>query len=166
MGPDILLAVLAFLCLIVGLAGAVLPLPGPPLSYFGLLLLHWSAFAEFSGSLLLTLGLLTLAVSVLDYLVPLWGIRKFGGSRWGVWGSVAGMMVGLFAGPWGLFAGAFLGGLAGELLAGRDTQAALRAALGSFMGFLFGVLLKTALCLVMLWYAVAGIWGWQSGVGG
>jgi uncharacterized protein YqgC (DUF456 family) len=154
MTADIFLVILAFLCLLVGLAGAVLPLPGPPLSFFGLLLLHWSAFAEFSDSLLISLGLMTLAVTVLDYLVPIWGIRKFGGSRWGVWGSMVGMLLGLFAGPWGLFAGAFAGGLLGELLAGRDSQSALRAALGSFVGFLFGVLLKTALCLVMLWYAV------------
>lgn len=154
---DILLLVLAWLALLVGLAGSVLPLPGPPLSFIGILLLHWSRFAEFGGKLLWTLGLLTVLVTALDLLVPVWGVKRFGGSRLGMWGSVLGLVAGLWAGPWGIFAGAFLGGLFGELLAGRDTRAATRAAFGSFMGFLFGMVLKLALCVVMIWYAVASL---------
>jgi uncharacterized protein len=157
MALDILLLILAWLALLIGLAGSVLPIPGPPVSFVGLLFLHWSRFADFTAQELWTLGLLTVLVTALDMLVPLWGVKRFGGSRYGVWGSVLGLLIGLGAGPWGIFAGAFLGGLAGELLAGRSTSEATRAAFGSFIGFLFGMGLKLVLCSVMIWYAVAAM---------
>ncbi|MBK8555687.1 MAG: DUF456 domain-containing protein [Lewinellaceae bacterium] len=156
---DIILLVIAVALLIVGLLGSVLPLPGPPLSFAGLLLLQLTRFADFNSKLLWILGLATLLVAVLDYYVPLWGLKRFGGSSAGVWGSTIGLLVGMFTGPWGIFIGAFLGGLIGELLAGRDSQTATKAAFGSFVGFLFGIVLKVALCGVMIWYAGAAILG-------
>lgn len=154
MAIDIILMILAIVCLLVGLAGSILPLPGPPLSYLGILLLHWTSFADFSARQLWTLGILTILVTLADFLVPIWGIKQFGGSRYGVWGSTIGLIIGLFAGPWGIFIGAFVGGLLGELIAGANTHTAMKAALGSFIGFLFGALLKVVLCIVMIWYAV------------
>ncbi|MEZ4941291.1 MAG: DUF456 domain-containing protein [Saprospiraceae bacterium] len=154
---DILLTIIAGLCLLIGLIGAVLPMPGPPLSFAGFLLLHSTRFADFPGSLLWGLGLATLAVTLLDYYVPVWGLKKFGGTRAGVWGSTLGLLVGMFLGPAGIFIGAFGGGLLGELLAGQDSRTATRAALGSFVGFLLGIGLKLALCGVMLWYAGAAL---------
>jgi hypothetical protein len=153
MALDILLAVAAVACLIIGLIGSVLPLPGPPLSLLGIFLLHWSRFADFPTTLLWGLGIATVVVTVLDYAVPLWGVKRFGGGQGGVWGSTIGLLVGMFMGPLGVFAGAFLGALVGELLMGKDTGLATRAAIGSFVGFLFGVGLKVALCCVMIWYA-------------
>lgn len=154
---DILLISFGSLALIIGLIGSVLPLPGPPLSLLGLLLIHWSSKADFDGGLLWTLAILTLIVTVLDYLVPMWGVKRFGGSRAGMWGSTIGLLVGLFGGPFGIFIGAFVGGLVGELMVGKDTSTATRAAFGSFIGFLFGVLLKVILCVVMIWYAVMSL---------
>jgi uncharacterized protein YqgC (DUF456 family) len=154
MAIDIILMILAIVCLLVGLAGSILPLPGPPLSYLGILLLHWTSYADFSARQLWTLGILTILVTLADLLVPIWGIKQFGGSRYGIWGSTIGLVIGLAAGPWGIFIGAFVGGLVGELVAGANTQTALRAAIGSFVGFLFGALLKIVLCIVMIWYAV------------
>jgi uncharacterized protein YqgC (DUF456 family) len=156
---DLFLAILAFLCLAVGLLGALLPLPGPPLSFAGMLLLEWTRYADFSSSLLWTLGILTLVVTVVDYYIPIWGIKKFGGSQAGMWGSTIGLLVGMFLGPWGIFIGAFVGGLVGELAAGRDSATATRAAFGSFIGFLFGIVLKVALCGMMIWYAVGAVVG-------
>ncbi|MFZ4635460.1 MAG: DUF456 domain-containing protein [Saprospiraceae bacterium] len=153
MALDILLAIAAVACLIIGLIGSVLPLPGPPLSLLGIFLLHWSRFADFSTTLLWYLGLATVVVTVLDYLVPLWGVKRFGGSQGGVWGSTIGLLVGMFIGPLGVFAGAFMGALVGELIMGKNTAMATKAAVGSFVGFLFGVGLKVALCSVMIWYA-------------
>jgi uncharacterized protein len=155
MWVDILLAFLAWICLIIGLIGSVLPLPGPPLSLLGIFLLHGSRYAEFDTGLLWVLSLATIVVSVLDYLVPMWGVKKFGGSKWGMWGSTIGLIVGLFFGPLGIFIGAFVGGLLGELAAGKDSARAMKAAFGSFIGFLFGIVLKLALCVIMIWYAVA-----------
>ena len=157
---DIFLAILAALCLVTGLIGAVLPLPGPPLSFFGLLLLHWTRFAEFTPGTLWGLGVATALVTVLDYVVPMWGVKKFGGSKAGVWGSTIGMVAGLALGPFGIFLGAFLGGLVAEMMVGRDSRQAFRAALGSFAGFLFGVGLKLILCFVMIWYALRAVIGY------
>lgn len=154
---DILLIVFGFLALIIGLIGAILPLPGPPLSFLGLMMIHWSSRAEFESGLLWTLAGLALLVTVLDYVVPMWGVKRFGGSKAGMWGSTIGLIIGLFGGPFGIFIGAFVGGLAGELLVGQDTKTATRAAFGSFIGFLFGVLLKVVLCVVMIWYAVGAL---------
>ncbi|TNE56658.1 MAG: DUF456 domain-containing protein [Bacteroidetes bacterium] len=150
---DIFLALVAFACLFIGFIGAILPLPGPPLSYVGLLLLHATRFADYSSGLLWGLGLATLVVVMLDYYIPIWGLKKFGGSRAGIWGSTIGLVVGMFLGPAGVFIGAFAGGLLGELAAGRDSRSATRAAAGSFAGFMLGVGLKIALCGLMIWYA-------------
>lgn len=155
MAFDIILIIFGFLCLVIGLAGSILPLPGPPLSFLGLLLIHWSGNVDFTNKLLWTLGLLTILVAIIDLLVPMWGVKRFGGSKFGIWGSTIGLILGLFGGPWGIFIGAFFGGLAGELLAGRDTPTAMKAAFGSFVGFLFGVLLKLVLCVIMIWHAIA-----------
>ena len=155
---DIVLLIVAIICLIVGLIGAVLPLPGPPLSFVGLLILHFTKFAQFSETLLWTLGILTLIVTILDYYVPIWGTKKFGGSKYGTWGSMIGLIIGLFFGPFGIFIGAFLGALVGELIGGSTSQQATKAAIGSFIGFLVGIVLKIALCVVMIWYAGKELW--------
>ncbi|WP_259016876.1 DUF456 domain-containing protein [Emticicia fluvialis] len=159
---DIVLLIIAIVCLLIGLAGAVLPLPGPPLSFAGIVALHFTRFAQFSENLLWTLGLLTLVVTVLDYYVPVWGTKKFGGSRYGSWGSMLGMLIGLFFGPFGIFIGAFVGALVGELLAGSTSEQATKAAIGSFIGFLVGIVMKVALCLVMIWYAGKDLWFYFS----
>lgn len=161
MFADILLLLLAVICLVVGFIGAILPLPGPPLSYLGIWLLQWSVFADFSARLLWGLAAAVVVVSVLDYLVPAWGVKRFGGSRAGAWGSTLGLLVGMFFGPFGVFIGAFAGAWAGERMAGRDQRQATRAAFGSFLGFLFGAGLKLALCGLMIWYAGAAVWAYR-----
>jgi hypothetical protein len=154
---DILLSILAIACLLIGLIGSLLPLPGPPLSFLGMLFLQATSFVDFSSQLLWTLGIATVAVTVLDYFVPIWGLKKFGGSKAGIWGSTIGLLIGMFMGPLGIFIGAFAGGLVGELAAGKDSAQATKAAFGSFVGFLFGTGLKMALCVVMIWYALAAV---------
>ena len=154
---DVLLVILAFAMMLAGLAGAVLPLPGPPLSFLGLLLLHWTRWADFSATLLWGLGLASAIVMALDYIVPAWGVKRYGGGKAGVWGSTVGLLVGMFFGPLGIFVGAFGGALLGELLVGKGASQAMSAAFGSFVGFVFGVALKLALCGAILWYGVAAL---------
>lgn len=155
---DILLLILGIAGLLVGLAGAVLPLPGPPLSFVGLLCLHFSKYADISELTLYTFGALTLAITVLDYYVPIWGIKKFGGTSYGTWGSTIGLLLGFFVIPaLGIFLGAFLGALVGELIGGMAAGKALKAALGSFLGFVTGIFMKVVLCLVMIGYAIAAL---------
>ena len=157
---DILLIILSFLCLLIGFAGCILPmLPGAPLSYAGLLLLHFTDRVQFSTSQLLVWLVVVIVVQVLDYVVPLLGARYSGGSRWGTRGCLVGTIVGLFFMPWGIVLGPFLGAVAGELLGGRRTSEALRSGLGSLAGFLLGTVLKCAVCGYFIWVFVTALVG-------
>ena len=150
-----ILFILGILALIGGLVGSVLPLPGPPLSYLGLILLSYSNSVNISQWGFVTFGIITFAVTVLDYYVPILGIKKFGGTNYGVWGSTIGVVIGFFVVPAvGIFLGAFLGALIGELIGGMSNQKALKAAFGSFLGFLSGIVMKILVCVAMIIYAI------------
>jgi uncharacterized protein YqgC (DUF456 family) len=151
---DVFLLILAIVCLLAGLVGCIVPLvPGPPLSWMAMLLLSLTRFGStISWLALLLYAALVLVVTLLDYIVPAWGAKKFGGTRAGTWGAVVGMFFGLFFSFWGIVLCPFLGALVGELIAGRRRQHALKAALGAFLGFLFGTGLKLIVCI---WITVA-----------
>ena len=158
---DTLLIISGIILIIAGIAGCALPvLPGPPLSYAGLLLLHFTGKFEFTGRFLLIWALITVAVTLVDYLIPVWGARKFGASRPGVWGSIIGLLVGMiFFPPFGIIAGPFLGAVAGELLSGKNTSQAFKAGFGSFIGFLAGVMLKLTTSGLMTWHFFRTLFG-------
>ena len=147
---DILLLIGSVICLFAGLAGAVLPLPGPPISLIGLFMLHYSKYAQFDRSTLTFFALLTVGMSIFDYYAPIWGTKKFGGTKYGSWGSTIGLLAGLFFTPIGMFLGAFLGAFLGEILGKTDPNVALQAALGSFIGLITGIIGKVILCLAMI----------------
>ena len=152
---DIFLVILGLCFLIVGLIGCILPvIPGPPLSYVALVLLQITRFADFSGKFLLIAALITVIVTVVDYLLPIWGTKKIGGSRAGTIGAVLGLIVGLFFVPVGIFLGPFVGAFLGETIVGRDTKTALRSGLGSLMGFLMGAVMKLTVCIVFSYYFI------------
>ena len=152
---EIFLIILAGLCLLVGLLGSVLPiLPGAPLSYVGILLLHFTERAEFTTKFLVFWLVIVVLIQVLDYIIPAWGTKKFGGSKKGIWGSMIGVVVGLFFGPWGVVLGPFFGAVLGELIDGKQTAAAIRAGFGSFLGFLVGTLSKIIVCAFLIYYYI------------
>ncbi|MGN0053011.1 MAG: DUF456 domain-containing protein [Bacteroides sp.] len=152
---DIVLILLALICLLVGLAGCVIPmLPGPPIAYVGLLLLHLTRHADYTSSQLLGGLLAVIVVQVLDYVVPMLGSKYSGGSRWGTRGCFIGTLIGLFFLPAGILVGPFLGAVVGELLGGHDTARAFRSGIGSLIGFLFGTLLKCMLCAYFCWQCI------------
>jgi len=157
---EVILLVLGIICLLVGLAGAVLPLPGPGLSFVGLLLVHFSRFADFCQGWLITFGVLAVVMAVLNYYIPIWGVKRFGGTRYGSIGAIVGGLAGLFFIPAiGIFIGTFLGALIGELIGKATPKTALRAAFGSFLGFISGIFVQVLLCLAMIVYAGYGIYG-------
>jgi uncharacterized protein len=154
---DWLLLFLAIVLIVGGIIGCILPvLPGPPISFLGMLVLHFTRFADFDTLTLVSFGLLAVAVQILDYIVPAWGTKKFGGTKYGTWGSIIGLLVGLLfvpaIGPFGIItilAGPFLGAFTGEIIGGREKDNALRAAFGSFIGFLTGTLIKFVTSIVI-----------------
>ncbi|MFO8055288.1 MAG: DUF456 domain-containing protein [Bacteroidales bacterium] len=152
---DIVLIITGTVLMLAGLAGCILPLiPGPPVSYAGILFLHLTTSYSFSERFLIIWFIVAALVTVLDYIVPVYGTRKFGGSQEGVWGSAAGLVIGLFFAPFGLIAGPFLGAYIGEMLAQKDPQKALKAATGSFIGFITGVIIKFAVSGMLLYHFV------------
>ena len=163
---EIVLIILAFVLLVGGILGAVIPaLPGPPLSYIGLLLIQWSGHLGardryFSLFILLIWAGITVAVTIVDYFLPALMAKRFGGSRAAIIGSFLGLLAGLFIfPPWGMIAGPFLGALVGELIhnRGEDAKEALRVALGAFLAFIVGSGAKLIVSSLMLFYAVRAI---------
>ena len=150
---DIILVFIGLCLIIGGLIGCIIPaMPGPPLSYVALLLLQFTRFADFSVNFLIISAIITVIVTVIDYVVPVWGTKKLGGSRAGMIGSIFGVLVGLFFLPIGIIIGPFIGAVVGELIAGRNTDAAIRSGFGSFVGFIFGTVMKLAVCMVFTYY--------------
>ena len=156
---DIALAVIGTALVLLGFIGSILPIiPGPPISWVGLLLLKWTHYitdhGEAYGNALWILLFFVILVTILDYVVPIMGTKKFGGSKRGVWGATIGVVVGLFFGPPGIIIGPFLGAYIGEITTGKKERDALRAAWGSFVGFLLGVGLKLMVCGAILFFFV------------
>jgi hypothetical protein len=152
--------VIAGFLILLGLAGCILPfLPGPPLSFTGLLLL--AVLKKFSppltSTLVIVMAIVMLGVTALDYFIPVLGARRYGASKWGIWGSVAGMLIGLFYPPFGMVFGAFLGAVAGEWLGRGGGREAWRAGWGAFVGILSGVILKLIASGLMTYYFVRAL---------
>ncbi|MDW7679982.1 MAG: DUF456 domain-containing protein, partial [bacterium] len=129
--------IIGAILLLLGIIGCIVPaLPGPPMSFLAVLLL--AIVEQFAAPLttntIILLAALTVAVTALDYVIPAAGAKKYGSSKWGVWGSIAGMILGaLYFPPLGIIVGAFLGAVGIELLIGKQGKQALRAGWGVFV---------------------------------
>jgi uncharacterized protein len=167
---DIFLMILGLSLVLVSIAGAILPvIPGPPIAFIGLFILRFTSYVEDSraerfDNILWIFFFVTIVVTILDYLVPLWGAKKFGASKAGMWGAGVGVFAGLFFPPLGLIIMPFIGAVLGEMLTGRDERTSFRAGVGSFIGFLSGVLLKLIACILMIYYYIAELVLTGSGV--
>jgi uncharacterized protein len=152
---DIFLLVVGVVLMIVGLAGCVLPfLPGPPLCFIALLIQQLQSEAPYTSRFLIIWAAVTVVITVLDYVIPVYGTKKFGGTKYGVWGCIIGLVAGLAFGPLGIIVGPFIGAFIGEMIANNNSSNAFRAALGSFFGFVVGTLLKLVACFVMVYYFI------------
>jgi uncharacterized protein len=150
--------VLGIILAVIGIAGSLLPLlPGPPIAYVGLLLQQLRPDAPFSTKFMLIWAGIVLVTLVLDYMIPIWGTKRFGGSKYGVWGCTLGFLAAFWMGPWGVVIGPFAGAFIGEMIAKKDSRHALKAATGAFVGFLLGSFLKLVGCFMMLYYIIASI---------
>ena len=157
---DTFLIVAAIILLIGGIAGCIIPfLPGPPLAYGSLILIQLSSYKPFTEKFLVIWALVTLVIVIADYYIPIWGTKKFGGTKSGVWGATIGLIIGIFFfPPIGLIVGSFLGAFIGEMLNNQDTNKALRSALGSFVGFVASTIMKLGISIVMGYYFFTALW--------
>lgn len=153
------LIIIGMLFIIAGIIGCIIPgIPGPPLAFVSLILLEFTTNAPFSFAFMAAWGLIAIAVTLLDYYVPIWGTQKFGGSKYGMWGSIIGLIIGLFTGPFGIIIGPFLGAYIGELIGGMRNEAALKAGLGAFLGFIAGTIMKLGVSFVITFYYFTESW--------
>lgn len=145
--------ILAILAGAIGIAGSILPgLPGTPFSWIGLLLLYIWGPEAVPVSTLIIWGVVVLIVSVIDYIVPMYFTKLTGGSKYAERGSMIGLIVGLFLTPIGMMLGSFLGALIAEFIwGGKDLWDSLKAAIGSFLGFMLGTGLKTIVAALIMW---------------
>lgn len=154
---NIVLIIVAFILLGIGIVGSVAPgLPGPPISWVGLLLAKLSTFVPVSSTVLVVTAVAAGIITVLDYVVPSASTKRFGGSKAGIWGCNIGLVISIFGlpfGPQGLMGVVFwpfIGAFVGEYLNKHDLQSALKAAWGAFIGFLSGTLMKVVYCVALM----------------
>ena len=166
---DYLLFIAAILVLIIGLIGDIIPgIPGTPVSYLALLLVHWTDKVSYPQQFLVLTGLICVLITVLDYVVPVWGTKRFGGTKAGTRGSTIGLIIGILVlpalgiilGPFGILGilgGPFFGAYIGEKMGGTPDDKAWRSAFGSFIGFLAGTFMKITYTCVIGFYVVKDI---------
>lgn len=161
---DLLLVVIGFLCMILGILGSFLPvLPGPGLSWLGILMLYFTNSVPMNYWILGITLAVTVIISILDYVIPAQGTKRFGGSLYGVWGTNIGLVVGILAPiSFGFILGPFLGAFVGELLYNsKDPSRALKAATGSFIGFLASSFMKFVVCMIFMGLFVWIAWRYR-----
>ncbi len=149
---EILLYVLGAVSLLVGLAGTVLPaVPGSVLLIAGAVLVAWAeGFTRVSGLTVAFCVALGLAIWAVDLAASLLGAKAFGASRWAVVGGAVGLVVGLFFGIPGVILGPAAGALAFEYVRDPNFGHALRAGVGTFVGFMLGSAVKVSLAFLLI----------------
>jgi len=159
---QILVTILIILLVVLSFIGCIVPaIPGPVLTYGAMVLGHFfSGYMNFNTSTLITAGIFAIGVQALDQIIPVIGTKKLGGTKHGVRGSIIGLIVaivvlpllGITLGPFGIIgilAGPFAGAYIGERYSGQNNERALRSALGSFLGFAAGTLMKLAVAITL-----------------
>jgi len=156
---ETILIIIGAILIITGFVGAFLPvIPDTPLSYIGLILLQLTNPAPFSWTFMIVWAVVVIALMIIEHVIPVWGTKKFGGTPWGVWGSIIGLVLGLFFfPPFGIIVGPLAGAFVGELVGGKDSDQAFKAAWGSFLGFLLGTLLNVIATGMMGYYFFTSI---------
>ena len=162
---DIFLLLLGFVFACLGIIGSFLPvLPGPLTSWIGLLLLHFTKVIPMDWTFLSITLVLAILIWILDYFIPAMGTKRFGGTKYGVYGTTIGLIIGLFSPiPFGMLIGAFLGAFIGELMYdGKDTNRALKASFGAFLGFLASATIKFSIAAVYFVLFIIQFWEYKG----
>jgi hypothetical protein len=149
---------IGIILLVIGLVSCVLPpLPGPPIAYSALLLAYFALDKtnDLPFWILVVYGVLLVIITIVDYLLPVWSTKKFGGTKAGVRGCFIGILIGILLSPFGGFSiilCPFLGAIIGELIDGQNLETAVKSGIGSFIGFLLTSGLKIILVLMICYH--------------
>ncbi len=163
---DIFLLVLGFILMLTGILGSFLPvLPGTPISWLGLLCLYLTNAVPNDWWFLGITLVVAFIVFAMDYLIPVLGTRRFGGTRAGMIGTTLGLVVAILfpiLGILGIIIWPFVGAFLGELLNKADQKSALKAAFGSFIGFLTGTFLKFVVTIIFMGLFITKCWEYKA----
>lgn len=151
-----LLIIIGLVISLIGLIGCIIPaLPGPPLSFLSLVILEFVIDGAFTIEFFYLWGGITIAVVLLDYILPILGAKVYKASSYGIWGSIIGMIVGIiFFPPFGMILGLFAGAVLGEVIAGKKELEALKVGGVTFLASMIMIFIKLAVSGVMLYYFV------------
>lgn len=163
---ELFLVLIGFLCVFIGIFGSFLPvLPGLPVSWVGLLLLHLTDPIPMDYTYLGVTLAVALLVLVLDYIIPAVGTKKYGGSKYGVLGTTLGLIIGLIAPiPFGFIVGPFAGAYIGEMMYQNNSKVATRAAFGSLIGLLTSSFMKFVVSIIFLGLFISKVWEFRAGL--
>jgi len=161
---DIFLLIIGFLIALLGIIGSFLPvLPGPLTSWVGLLLLYLTNAIPMNWTFLGITLVIAVIIWIIDYFIPAMGTKKFGGTRYGVIGTMIGLVVGLLSPiPFGIIIGPFAGAFIGEIIHEKNSKKALKAAFGSFLGFLTSSFLKFIAAVIFTGLYVTKFWEYKD----
>ena len=161
---DLLLLIVSLLLCLIGIVGSFLPIiPGPVTSWLGILLLNLTSAVEFNLNFVLITFTVAVSVGILDYIIPILGVKKLGGSRSGQIGTTIGLIVALvILGPIGIIIGPFMGALLGEMSTNKSFQDSLNPAFGSFIGVIAGSVIKFLISLSFLFFYFDIFWGYRE----
>jgi uncharacterized protein YqgC (DUF456 family) len=162
---DIFLLIIGFLMVLLGILGSFVPmLPGPLTGWLGLLIIHFTSVIPMNYMFLGITFSVAMIIWILDYIIPAMGTKHFGGSKYGVYGTTIGVLIGLLSPvPFGILIGAFLGAFIGELLFdSKDTNRALKASFGSFIGLLASATIKFSIAFVYVLLFLMKFWEYKA----
>jgi len=153
---EILLIIIGLLIAVVGIIGCIIPaIPGPPLNFLSLVILELAIEDAFSSDFFILWAIITVVVTALDYLLPIMGAKVYKASGFGIWGSIIGMIIGIFFfPPFGMILGLFVGAVFGELIAGKEEWQALKVGTVTFAASMLMILIKLAVSGIMTFYFI------------
>ena len=161
---DLLLLIIGVILCLIGIVGSFVPIiPGPMTSWFGLLVLNFADAVNFNLQFLAITLIIAIIISAMDYIIPIIGVKKLGGSKGGLIGASIGLITGLIImGPIGIFLGSFIGAIAGEMINEKNFKDSLKPALGSLIGILIGSGIKFCLSLIYLFFFLNIFWTYKE----
>jgi len=146
---------IATILFIGGIIGSVIPmLPGPVFTYGGFIILYWFTSLDISLENIWWLGVITIVISILDYYIQIWGVKRMGGGKGAITGTLIGTIVGLFFTPLGMLLGAFVGAFIGAYVEAKEEGKALKIAFGALVGFITGIILKLSFSIYVIYHVL------------
>ena len=157
---DLLLIIISGVLIILGIIGSFMPiLPGPLTSWFGLFILNLISSIEIENTLLTITFIIAVTIFILDSLIPIYGSKYFGATKYGIIGASIGLVIGILTPiPFGILIGPIMGALIGELLFNKDLKKSIKSSIGVLIGFVASSFIKFVTCVIYLIIYIVQLW--------